>query len=33
MDTTMIVAVVGALFFGGFWMVRRRSRLRSDKFE
>jgi hypothetical protein len=27
------IAVAGALLFGGLWMMRRRSRLRSDKFE
>ena len=33
MDTTTIIAVVGVLVFGGLWMARRRSRLRSDKFD
>jgi hypothetical protein len=33
MDTMTIVAIVGAVVFGGLWLARRRARLRSDKFE
>lgn len=33
MDTTMIVVIVGAILFGGLWLMRRRSRMRSDKFD
>jgi hypothetical protein len=33
MDTTTIVFIVGAIVFGGLWLMRRRSRMRSDKFD
>jgi MYXO-CTERM domain-containing protein len=33
MDTTAIVLIVGAIVFGGLWLMRRRSRMRSDKFD
>jgi len=34
MDNMMaIIAVVGAVVFGAMWMMRRRSRMRSDKFD
>jgi LPXTG-motif cell wall-anchored protein len=33
MDTTTIVLIVGAILFGGLWLMRRRSRMRSDKFD
>jgi hypothetical protein len=33
MDTTTIIIVVGAIVFGALWLMRRRSRMRSDKFD
>lgn len=33
MDTTTIIVVVGAILFGALWLLRRRSRMRSEKFE
>ena len=33
MDLTTILLVAGAVIFGALWIMRRRSRLRSDKFD
>ena len=33
MDTMTLIMAVLALVFGVLWMIRRRSRLRSDKFD
>jgi hypothetical protein len=33
MDMTTLVVTMGAIVFGALWMLRRRSRLRSDKFD
>ena len=33
MDATSIIAVVGLVVFGGLWLARRRSRMRSNSFE
>lgn len=33
MDTTTIILIVGAVVFGGLWLVKRRARMRSDKFD
>jgi hypothetical protein len=33
MDTTTIVLAAVAAVFGALWIMRRRSRLRSDQFE
>jgi hypothetical protein len=33
MDPLTIIATVGAVVFGGFWLMKRRARMRSGKFE
>lgn len=33
MDPLAIIAIVGAVVFGGMWLLKRRARMRSDKFE
>jgi hypothetical protein len=33
MDTTVLIGIVGAVVFGGLWLMKRRSRMRSEKFE
>lgn len=33
MDIMTIILLAGAIIFGGLWLMRRRSRLRSEKFE
>jgi hypothetical protein len=33
MDVTTLVLVGVAIVFGALWMMRRRSRMRSDKFD
>jgi len=33
MDLTTLILAAIAVVFGGLWMMRRRSRIRSDRFE
>ena len=33
MDSTTLILAAVAIVFGGLWMMRRRSRLRSDRFD
>lgn len=33
MDSTTLILAAVAVVFGALWMMRRRSRLRSDKFD
>jgi hypothetical protein len=33
MDLATILLAAGAVIFGALWMMRRRARLRSDKYE
>jgi hypothetical protein len=33
MDGMSLLFTAGAIIFGGLWLLRRRARLRSDKFE
>lgn len=33
MSITTIILIAGAILFGGLWLMRRRSRMRSDKFD
>ena len=33
METTTLAVTMGAIVFGALWLLRRRARLRSDKFD
>jgi len=33
MDSLTLILIAGAVVFGGLWLMRRRSRMRSDKFD
>ncbi len=33
MEPITVIAIVGAVVFGGLWLVKRRARLRSEKFD
>jgi hypothetical protein len=33
METTTLVVTMGAIVFGALWLLRRRARLRADKFD
>lgn len=33
MEMTTLVVTMGAIVFGALWLLRRRARLRSDKFD
>lgn len=33
MDVTTLVIIAGAIVFGGLYLMRRRSRMKSDKFD
>ena len=33
MDSTTLILAAVAIVFGALWMMRRRSRLRSDRFD
>jgi hypothetical protein len=33
MEMTTLVVTMGAIVFGGLWLLRRRARVRSEKFD
>lgn len=33
MEPMAVIGIVGAVVFGGLWLMKRRSRMRSEKFD